>query len=266
MAWDRIEIKKSEELPENAWALGYFHSSHEKWDGKTWVRNFHELYIRDMALFALGAVQGERVLDIGCGTGEYMDIMAKMGGVVSGQDISPDCANVALKRLKEKEVNTDIKVGDATKLLFADNYFDAVFSADFFEHITLDQKNKVVSEAYRVLKPGGIFVIKTPNLAYLKISVLIKRVRAILKFKSPLDIYIPHTHNNPDNQHCGLTTHRELEGILLNHMFHAPEITYVYLRRKYIPKAVLSFLYGKKRFSEQIIIEAKKPLFFGFYS
>jgi hypothetical protein len=50
---DLIAIKKTEELPKNAWALGYFYSSHENWDGKTWVRNLHELQIRDLTLFTL---------------------------------------------------------------------------------------------------------------------------------------------------------------------------------------------------------------------
>jgi len=266
MWWNGVEIKKSEDLPKNAWALGYFHSSHENWDGKFWFRNFHELRIRDLALFALGNVQGKKILDIGCGTGEYLDVIAKMGGLVSGQDISPDYVNSALKNLKEKGINADIKTGDTTRLLFDDNFFDGVFSADFFEHITYEQKNKVVSEVYRVLKPGGIFVIKTPNLDYLRISVSIKRMLAILKLKSPFNIYIAHTYNNPDNQHCGLTTYAELEKILSDNMFHAPEITYVPLERKQLSKRITKFLYGKKKFSEQIIIKAKKPLFYGFYS
>lgn len=258
--WNRTEIKSNEELPVDAWTLGYFRIS-----DKTWARNFHELMIRDLALFALGDVRGKRVLDVGCGSGEYMDIIAKMGGEVSGQDIFEEAVKRAKEMLKTNGFSADIKVGDAEKLQFKDNYFDGVFSADLFEHIEYDKKEKIVSEIYRVLKPGGALVIKTPNLDYLKITLLLKRIAALLRFKNPFRIYIAHTRNNPDNQHCGLTTYAELERILLNNMFHYPEIFYVPLVRRGLPAAITKFLYGKKKFTEQIIIWARKPLFYGFF-
>jgi 2-polyprenyl-3-methyl-5-hydroxy-6-metoxy-1,4-benzoquinol methylase len=264
MNWDSVETRTNEDLPKNSWALGYFLSPYKGWDGKTWTRNFHELRARDIALFSLGDVNGKRVLEIGCGDGIYMDIIARMGGVVSGQDISPEHVKNAREYLTGYNFKSEIKVGDAVKLLFDNDYFDAVFSADFFEHITLEQKKKVIAEAYRVLKPGGVMVIKTPNLDYLKISILIKRLCAALKLKSPFNLHIEHTRNNPDSQHCGLTSYLELEEILFDNMFHAPEILYVPLERDGLPKSVQKFLYGKKFFTDAIIIKTRKPLFYGF--
>lgn len=263
--WNREEVKETKDLLDNAWALGYYHSSHEDWDDKTWIRNFHELLIRDLALFTLGDVRGKRILDIGCGSGEYMLTILKMGGVCSGQDISSVFVNNALNLLKKENFKADIKTGDATKLLFEDGYFDIVFSADFFEHINYEQKNQVVSEVYRVLKPGGIFTIKTPNLDYLKLSVFLKRCMAVFRLRSPFRIYIPHTHNNPNNEHHGLTTYAELSKILFDHMFHRPAVVDVPLKRKRLPKWVTGLLFGKKRFNEQIIITVRKPLFYSFY-
>lgn len=260
--WSSIEIKKTEELPKNSWGLGYFHSSHEDWDGKTWIRNLHELRIRDLALFTLGDIKGKNVLDIGCGSGEYALVMAQMGAFVSGQDISREKVNEALRLMAENGIKSEIKVGDATKLLFDDNSFDAVFSADFFEHINSNQKNLVIAEAFRVLKPGGILTIKTPNLDYCRMSVFLKRICAVLRFKSPFCINIAHTHNNPDNEHHGLTTYAELERILSDNIFHSPAITYLPLVRKKIPIFLQKFLYGKKIFTEQIIITARKPIFY----
>lgn len=263
--WGKTEIKTTEELPENGWALGYFHSSHYAWDGKTWSRNFYELMKRDLLLFTLGDLKGKKILEIGCGEGIYLDIIARQGGVIFGQDISSERAAIAAKKLKENFFDVDIKIGDAAELLFSDNYFDAVIAADFLEHVTYEEKKKIVAEAYRVLKPGGIFAIKTPNLSYLKISLLLRRMVAIFRFRSPFCIEIPHTNKNPDNQHCGLTTYDELEAILLKNMFHSPIITYFPLYGKRMPRLIARFLYGKKKFCEQIIMTARKPLFLGFY-
>lgn len=265
MNWKYTQIITNEELPKDNWLRGYFHSSHYNWDGKHWVRNLVELRDRDLALFALGDVQNKRILDVGCGSGIYMDIIANMGGQVSGQDISPSAVDEIFKNLKEKGFNAYIKVGNATELLFDDNYFDGVIAADFFEHINREDKIQVMSQIYRVLKPGGILVIKTPNLDFMKIWLFLNRILAILKLKSPFNVYIPHTHDNPDNQHCGLTTYNELEKILFDSMFHCPKITFVPLIRGRIPLFITKLLYGKKRFTQPIIISARKPLFYGFY-
>jgi 2-polyprenyl-3-methyl-5-hydroxy-6-metoxy-1,4-benzoquinol methylase len=219
-----------------------------------------------LALFTIGDVRDKKVLDIGCGSGAYMLTIAKMGGKVSGQDISSGNIENSLKILKQNGFDGDAKIGDAANLLFADNYFDAVFSADFFEHISYEKKNQVIAEVYRVLKPGGVFTIKTPNLDYLKITLILKKISAISRFRSPFNIYIPHTHANPNNEHHGLTTFLELEKILFNNMFHSPKITYIPLVRKNMPMWITKLLFGKKRFTEQIIITTYKPLFYGFYS
>lgn len=263
--WDRLETKNDGQLTQDAWMQGYFSSSYENWDNKTRRRNLHELMLRDLTLFTLGDVKDKRILELGCAEGIYLEIIARMGGIIFGQDISQEYINEGLKNLKDKNLNPVLKVGNAAKILFEDNYFDGVIAADFFEHISYEEKIKVVSEVYRVLKPGGIFAIKTPNLDYLRISVFLKRILAVLKFRSPFDINIAHTHNNPDNQHCGLTTYSELEDILNRSMFHFPDIVYAPLARKQIPKWVAKFLFGKKIFCEQIIISARKPLFLGFY-
>ena len=216
-------------------------------------------------LFSLGNVSGKKVLDVGCGSAEYLAIIGKMGAnFVGGQDLGEEYINNGRKRLKESNIDGKLVIGDATKLDFPDDYFDIAFSSDFFEHITLEQKTKVISEVYRVLKPGGIFSIKTPNLTYLKLVICIKRFLNLLKAKSPF-IYIAHTKNNPDNQHCGLTTFTELESLLEDNFFHTPKITFVPLIRKGLPNFISRIFFGRKIFTESIIITARKALFYGFY-
>lgn len=263
--WYSIEFKSRDELNKDAGAQGFFKSSaNENWDGKTYKRNFHELRCRDLALFTLGRIEGRRILDIGCGSGRYLIILAKMGAQVAGQDISERSISIGHKILKEEKINGELKVGDATILQFPDKSFDCVFTADFFEHITFEQKQKVVSEAYRILKPGGIFTIKTPNLSYLRVAINLKRTYNLLTLKSPF-IYIPHTNSNPNNEHHGLTTFSELERILDENFFHTPKIVYVPLLRKGLPRLISKLLFGKKYFTETIIVSTRKALFSGFY-
>src|SRR3972149_4154045 len=135
LGWRSSQVCTTEELGKYAWAQGFFQASHYNWDGKTWVRNFHELRTRDLALFALGTdVKSRRVLDVGCGGGEYLVTLAKMGASVAGQDISSEAIARAEVFLKDEGFEAELKAGDAVKLLFPDNYFDFVMSADFFEH------------------------------------------------------------------------------------------------------------------------------------
>ena len=125
-----------------------------------------------------------------------------------GQDLSKDPILIGLKNAKRLGVKFDLKVGNAANLLFENNSFDVVFSRDFFEHIDKATKAKVVKESYRVLRSGGITIIKTPNLSYLCIAIIAKRIKLLMRFKSPF-IYIKHTQNDPDNDHFGLTTNSE---------------------------------------------------------
>ena len=155
-------------------------------------------------------------------------------------------------------------IGNAIKLEFPDNFFDCAVSNDFFEHINYEEKQKVICEVFRVLKPGGIFTIKTPNISYLKLVILLKRMFNLLRFKSPF-IYIAHTKDNPTNEHHGLTTFKELEKLLVDNFFHSPSVTYAPLIRKRLPKAISRLLFGKKIFTETIILSSRKALFYGFY-
>lgn len=268
--WQSTQIRTKHELGSDAWSRGYFPASEPgEWDGVTWRRNFHELRLRDLALFCLGDVAGKDILDVACGAGLYMIVIAKMGARVSGQDLSADAVAGARDALKRHALPGSVKTGNATKLLFDDQSFDGVFSGDFVEHITPEEKRLFFAEVFRVLKPGGVFVIKTPNLTYLRLSVGIKRVLAVLRGRSPLSIHIPHTRNNPNNEHHGLITHGKLRRLLLDHMFHSPEFQRHPLTRAHIPQVLQETLPGMpcvwRLFNEHIIVKARKPVFFGYF-
>jgi len=263
--WNSEKKVSSKELDRELAVLQGFYWSSMDNEGKEWKRNFHEIRQRDLMLFTLGDVKGKKILDIGCGAADYLLAIGKPGAdYVGGQDISEEAVKRGRLRLEKENIKGKLAIGDAINLDFPDNFFDGVFSSDFFEHINLEVKEKVISEIYRVLKPGGKLTIKTPNLNFLKVVIFIKRILNVLRLRSPF-IYIPHTRNNPDNEHHGLTTHSELSTLLEDNYFHTPDIVYVPLIRKGLPKYITKILFGKKIFSEAIILSSRKAVFYGLW-
>ena len=264
--WLTTEITQDIKSISEPWLKGFFSDSHYDWDGKTWKRNFTELRARDLALMALGDVTSKNILDVGCGDGTYAFVLSKLGAKVSGQDLGSKQIHSANERVygNSNELKGKFICANAKKLMFESNSFDAVFSADFFEHIDLDTKKQVISEIYRVLKPGGIIVIKTPNLDYLKLTIFLKRIFSLIRFKSP-KIYIAHTKNNPDNEHHGLSNYKEMSNLLENNFFHSPYFIHNLLVRNNLNRNISDLLlrFKIKIFNETLIISARKSIFVG---
>lgn len=102
----------------------------------------------------------KNVLDIATGTGDLAISLAEKGLTgITGVDISEGMLDVARKKVTDKNLSDRItlKYGDAENLPFDENHFDAIcvaFGVRNFE--TLD---KGLAEIYRVLKPGGLFIV-----------------------------------------------------------------------------------------------------------
>lgn len=100
-----------------------------------------------------------RVLDIGCGSGGYLGVLNESGWEVYGIDFSKQVVEFA----KESRGLKNVKLGNAEKLEFPDNFFDLVTMNHLIEH--LSNPKKALVEAKRVLRKGGILVITTPNFS-----------------------------------------------------------------------------------------------------
>lgn len=263
--WNYIDIKERKDLTEFYWEQGYFHLNFN--NKNDFVRDFEELRLRDLALFTLGDIKDKVVLDIGCGHGLYSLTFLKLGAKeVCGQDLLKDVVDYNINRCKSQGFSNFVgKAGDCANIQFEDSKFDVAFSGDVFEHISDDLKKAFLNEAFRVLKPGGYFTIKTPNKNYLKLTNFLHRIKAVLRLKNPFKIHIAHTKNNPDNEHHGLINHKNFLKILSETMFHTPTIVKTPLRRKGFPFWLSNILKNYNSFNEHIIIRVQKPIFYGIY-
>lgn len=103
--------------------------------------------------------KGDRVLDVGCGTGIFLARIAQTYQAdCTGVDISRKSITTA-KRWKSPQLH--FKVAEATQLPFKNESFDYVLSFDALEHIR--DQSKALSEMVRALKPGGSLLIYTIN-------------------------------------------------------------------------------------------------------
>lgn len=109
-----------------------------------------------------GIQQAENILDVGCGIGgSSLYLAKKFNAKVTGITLSPVQASRAAERATEALLNTQasFQVADAQNMPFADNSFDLVWSLESGEH--MPDKTKFMQECYRVLKPGGKFIMVT---------------------------------------------------------------------------------------------------------
>lgn len=115
-------------------------------------------------LCGLALKDTDRMLEIGCGNGYYLSLLNRLDFKLNLIGIDND--KVALKNAKIYIKNKSVKLlySDAESLPFPENNFDKIIMSEVIEHV--ENEERVLKEAYRVLKPGGIFVLTTCNINY----------------------------------------------------------------------------------------------------
>lgn len=101
------------------------------------------------------------LLDAACGFGYGTSYLSKVADEAIGLDIARDSIDFCRETYNLDNINWVI--GDVTKLPFDSEYFDVYVSYETLEHLPLNLVDTYLSEAYRVLKKGGKFIISTPN-------------------------------------------------------------------------------------------------------
>ncbi len=99
--------------------------------------------------------KGNSLLDVGCGTGEFLNACKKTGFLVHGIEPSK-------KAREQAEKNYNLSVSENTDLSqFTDEEFDTISMWHVLEH--MPNLNKNSSELYRILKAGGKLIVAVPN-------------------------------------------------------------------------------------------------------
>lgn len=112
----------------------------------------------DVVLRLLGSGPG-RVLDCGMGPGRLLGELAQRGWSIAGIDVSAEM--VALARGRLPEAADSLVEGGVEALPFPASSFDAAVATGVLEYV--EDLARGLSEVARVLRPGGVFVISTPN-------------------------------------------------------------------------------------------------------
>jgi 2-polyprenyl-3-methyl-5-hydroxy-6-metoxy-1,4-benzoquinol methylase len=117
----------------------------------------------DRTARALDLRPGTRLLDAGCGTGQYAIAFAKRGYVVSGVDIAPAMIERARRHAADAGVAIDFRTGDYTTLIASDEPYDAIHARVSLQFVA-SAHNTLLAFA-RALKPEGRLYVSVPGAA-----------------------------------------------------------------------------------------------------
>jgi len=156
--------------------------------------------------------EGEKVLDLGCGNGRWYKVFKEKKVDYFGLDNSEKLIEIA----KENFPEAKFFVGDALELPFPGNFFDKVYSIALLHHIPSEEfRIKVLNEAKRVLKKGGILVLTCWKIHRLReIFTLLKYTLLKLIGQSKLDfkdVFLPWGKKVLRYYHC--FSKKELENL-----------------------------------------------------
>jgi 2-polyprenyl-6-hydroxyphenyl methylase/3-demethylubiquinone-9 3-methyltransferase len=163
------------------------------WDSRGKMGVLHKFnpvrlgYIKDAACrkFAreakrLDALEGLRILDVGCGGGVLSEPLARLGAEVVGAD--PASANIAAAKLHAEEagVMVDYRVAVAEELADAGERFDIVLAMEVVEHVA--DLNLFVARCAEMVKPGGLMIVATLNRTLKSFALAIVGAEYVLRW------------------------------------------------------------------------------------
>ncbi len=135
--------------------------------------NLMKLGLRDIGFESLSAGLEKSFLDVGCATGMLPEYMKRKGFREQGVEV---CGPAAAYGREKRGVN--IFTGTLEEAAFPDAGFSVVHCSHLIEHLT-DPKG-FVEEVYRILVPGGLFLVTTPDIAGFQARIFTHRWRSAI--------------------------------------------------------------------------------------
>ena len=143
--------------------------THRLWDWISSRQQMHHTYFTYSSgrgilgfLKCAGLLQG-KVLDYGCGPGFLTDLLTDAGLETYAADYSPKSIAHIEKKLAGRQNWKGAKLIENASAPYPDDSFDLVTCIETIEHVPADGLAPLMSEMKRVLRPGGVLVITTPN-------------------------------------------------------------------------------------------------------
>lgn len=144
---------------------------------------------RNKIISHLNPKHGMHILDLGCGTGVDDRLILRQYPHVNIVGVDPDKDAIAIA--KRNSQNIKYVIGYATNLPFENNRFDIVISTLVFHHLPTESKKEAMKEAYRVLKPGGLFLLTDLGKSKNKFWALLSWISLLEEGKDNIEGKIP---------------------------------------------------------------------------
>lgn len=122
-----------------------------------------ELLVREGLL-----APGRRALEIGCGTGVFLERAARSGAEIVGIDLSEDLLAQARARL-DGVASVTLHRGNAEQMPYPEACFDVVYGSSVLHHLDLDA---ALRDVFRVLRPGARAVFAEPNIVNPQVALM----------------------------------------------------------------------------------------------
>ena len=183
-------------------------------------------YYHFIKLIKESILEGDNVLEIGAGFGQWTNYIIECNANLIASDISPESLKI-IKKSHSNNKNLKTKIVDMENIPFPDNFFDFVVAAG---SLSYGNNIKCMNEFYRVLKPGGYFIC-VDSLNNNPIYIL-NRIINILKTKRSLFTLNNMPNQKTINQYRKLFQYSEISyfGILT---FLGPLFDFKFLRKIY---------------------------------
>jgi len=115
-----------------------------------------------------GLRPGQRALEVGCGTGVFLEAAATTGADIVALDLSADLLAQARARVGAAG-KVRLSLGNAEQMPFRESSFDAVYGSSILHHLNIDA---ALAEVRRVLRPGGRIAFAEPNILNPQVAIM----------------------------------------------------------------------------------------------